>query len=526
MTFPSSGCQTCKARRIKVSDSQGLVKIADPQLECDEARPVCAKCKKSQRVCYRASNEQICSKIRNENPYASGQKKRPRGPRSSVEAQFPTPEIVRHPTLDDLKIQAVAYFMHDHLQPVDSTPGVLKPVSDYFLPLWTSGKGGPILDLAVSAMALAVFSRIKQHPIAAIEAGLNYQQLLQNAQVTIPTLNVENVDICLLAVFFMSRYEDAIHQPDNLMQILPFPKTLPSFSHHDGSLAILKAWKDKLSPCQPATDVIKLTRRAVIRSMLLRVKALPVWLHDGAFFGEHGLELEYDRINVRILGVRQELTSLLKYGTSSKFTSEELVSIAGKLNMEAKDIDEALQDWAALYSQHWSFQEDSSLSSHPWSTQDYCLQRSSDNLNPVCVAVWTQYCASRMLINSTRNKILNLKHPKLGDSAQEQCLECLSNIRIMANDLTYSLPSYFQRLKQLGHLEMFSDQDVININQYEDIKPYTVHTIIWPLTIASTIKDVDPTERSWFRAVLKQLGKVCGYGVLQYGDADQWLNLE
>ena len=173
--------------------------------------------------------------------------------------------------------------------------------------------------------------------------------------------------------FFMSRYENVVHHPSHLYQTIPFTTGLRSSSHHDGALAILKFWRDHLSYCQPVTDVIKHTRRAMIESALLRNLAMPEWMLDGTLFGEHGFELEYDRIVVQITNIRKRLSTLLKEKTSQQRASYELVSTVEELNKEARDIDKALQDWTAHFPSAWCYQRHT-LSN--WPTRDFYSQQS------------------------------------------------------------------------------------------------------------------------------------------------------
>ena len=239
-------------------------------MQCDGDRPICQKCRKSNRVCSGTSTGQIGSVVHIENTYASGQSKRPRGPRSNPAAHL-TSKLnldLRSPTID-LKSQAIAYYLHHHLRTMQDIPSISKSVSGDVLPIWTQKAEWPILDLAVSSLALAVFSRIRQHPPAAIEASKNYDRLLQMFQVNILSLDAQNVDAYLLAIFLMSRYEEAIHQSGHPNLRTTFNKSLRSFSHHDGALAILKLWSQQLNHSQPATNVIKHTRRGLIRSFLL-----------------------------------------------------------------------------------------------------------------------------------------------------------------------------------------------------------------------------------------------------------------
>ena len=485
---------------------------------------------KSKRVCLGMRAGQAESPIHIENSYASGETKRPRGPRSAPAVKFTgdLDVVLKHP-LVDLKTQATQYYLHHHLRTPDDAPNISKGLTDICLPIWMSKAECPILDLAVSSMALAVFSRTQQHPPAAIEASKKYHQLLRIAQVNILQLNEANIDACLLAIYFMSRYEDVVHHPSHLNLDTPFTTTCQSFSHHDGSLAMLKFWKDRLSHSQPATDVIKYTRRGMIKSALMRNLALPKWLTQGASFGEHGLELEYDCIVVQIASLRQRLSTLLDEIIGLQRTSfDDLSATAEELNIEASDIDKALQDWNEHFPSTWSYQRHTlSELQHPWPKEDFYSPMVYSYSNPAYAAAWNQYHTMRMLVNSTRLRILQISHPCSHNFAyHEQRLECLSQLNTMANDLASSVPFCLQRVNITDPRGSSNTrQNSITLNTNEDIKPYVAISIIWPLTIASSLADVDVKQQLWFRSELARLGRIGGFRVLECAETDRWLEL-
>lgn len=469
---------------------------------------------------------QAGSVVHCENSYASGQKKRPRGPR-------PTPIVeltgnvapIRQPTLVDLKTQAVTYYLHYHLQTPKDAPNIPTGVLDECLPVWMSEVDSPMLDLAVSTMALAIFSRMKHHPPAAIEASKQYHQLLQITQVKVISLNKGNIDACLLAIAFMGRYEEVIYQPGCLSLNTASVATMQSFSHHDGALATLKMWKVYLSHSLPVTNVIKHTRRGMIRSALIRNRALPEWMLDGTSFGEHSLELEYDRIVVRISDVRQRLFTLLVEETGQYRTSRGLNSATDELNKELQDLDKALQDWTAQFPSAWCHQRHALSEPHPWPIRDFYSPTVFSYSSPAHAAVCNRYYATRLLINSTRLKALNLSALGPDDFAAGQRLECLSHMMNMANDLASSVPFSLQRFKITESPRSCSQSKLIILNTDEDIKPYMANLIVWPLTIASSLGGVDAKQAMWFRSELSRLGKVVGVGVLECAESDQWLEL-
>lgn len=473
---------------------------------------------------------QADSPIHIENSYASGEKKRPRGPRSAPAAKLTGDlDVVLQRPLVDLKTKALQYYLHHHLHTPDDALNISKGLTDICLPVWMSKAECPILDLAVSSMALAVFSRTQQHPPASIEASKKYHQLLQIAQVDILHLNEANIDAYLLAIYFMSRYEDVVYRPNHLNLKTPFTKTCQSFSHHDGALAMLKFWKDRLSHSQPATDVIKHTRRGMIKSALMRNLAMPKWLTQGTSFGENGLELEYDRIIVQIASLRQRLSTLLKDNTGLQRTSsDDLAATAEDLNTEARDIDKALQDWNEHFPSTWSYQRHFlSEPQHPWPLEDFYSPMVYSYSSPAHAAAWNQYHTTRMLLNSTRLSILQISRPSSHNSAYyEQRLKCLSDLNTMADDLASTVPFCLQRFKAVDCPDSSTScQNPITLNTNEEIKPYVAISIIWPLTIASSLADVDVKQQLWFRSELARLGRIGGFRVLECAETDRWLEL-
>jgi len=507
------------------------MKVAELFIQCDETRPVCQRCAKSGRLCSGVRGGQTRSAIRIENPYASGQKKRPRGPRSNLTEELtPSPNTIQFRPVSDLKSQAIMYYLHFHMQTLKDATDISKGVSDDFLSVWMSRVSrveSPVLDLAVSSMALAVFSRTQHHPLAAIEASTNYHRLLKTAQKTILSLNERNVDTCLFAIFFMSRYEDAVHRPNPPNAKIPFSTRIRSFSHHDGALAVLKFWKERLSHSQPATDAIKHTRRSMISSALLRYLALPEWLLEGTSFGEHGLELEYDRIVLRLASVRQRLSVLLKEETTLRPTKYELSSTVFDLNKEARDIDEALKDWASHFPGAWCYERHMLPNPHAWPMRDFYSPMVHSYSSPAYAAVWAQYYATRMLAISTRLKILKLSQLDRDGSADEKHLECLSLMKTIADDLAANVPFYLRRfeVKTRESAELSSSSPLITLNMSDDIKPYVARLLIWPLSIASFVAEVDAEQALWFKSELARLGKILGYGIFQSLDTDQGLEL-
>ena len=455
-----------------------------------------------------------------ENTYASGERKRPRGPRPSTIAKALESKtainIVPRTSPADLKIQATMYFVRYHL------PAFWGGVFANFLPSWLPDNETPMLDLAFSSMALAVFSRTQQHPTAALQASLYYHQLLQLTRASIISLSKTNIDACLIAVFFMSRYEDVMYRP-NVERELPFPRTLRSFSHHDGAKVLLRIWKSRLSRNTSVTEVIKHTRRGTIRSALLRTLPIPGWMLEGSTFGEYGLELEYDRIIVRIANIRQRLAMLLR--VNRQLCTHEHTFLIQRLAEEGRDVDETLQRWALRISSDISCRQHTLSDPHPWPIRDFYAPTVYSYSSLKHSAMWTQYHATRMLILSTRLGILDLSGPN-SDESYAQHSEFMTSLNIAAKDLASSVPFCLNRFEVMNDFNPFTHESCITLNTKENIKPYMASLIIWPLSIASILSKVDIEPKTWFKSELARLGKVVGVGILESANTNHWLEIQ
>jgi hypothetical protein len=435
---------------------------------------------KFRRICLgTAAAKQACFSVYVENSFASGKTKRPRGPRSSLTMLRP---------YFDLQTRALAYYLQYHLQTLTDVPNISGGLSECVSAWKLSGRTYPVVDLALSSMALAVYSRTQQHPPAATEASLRYYRLLQIAQEQIAQTQIlavsePSIDACLLAAFLMGRYEGVTHHPghlDSKGSLL----SLPSWSHYDGVMAILKVWNDHLSH-NAAAIIIKHTRRQLIKFSLLRNLLLPEWILDGNRFGEHELEHDYDRIVVQMVNLCYKLRNLQQKNDLQPAKAEEL-------NNEARELDKALQGWIAQIPTIHSYHRHILTQSDPWPKAHFYSSVVYSYSNPGYAAVWVEYFAARMLINNTRLRVLELSHsPPLVDfTANEQRLECITTLKAMANSLASSIPFCLERVKA-SFPDSPSREVPVTFNAIEEIKPYLANWIVWPLTVASSLERID-----------------------------------
>lgn len=377
-----------------------------------------------------------------------------------------------------------------------------------------------MVDLALSTMALATWSRIHRDRSGAIQAASKYHCLLRVAQeqiarVGVSALDAGVIDRCLLGVLLMGRYEGATHSSRGVSPKDSFG-SLKSWSHHDGAMAILKIRRDNLSHV-PASLITKYSRKGLIKSSLLRNLRLPDWMLDGTNFGEYDLELDFDRIMGPIVNLRHTFTTLLQQHALH-------ITEVQELNEKARQLDEALQYWVAQFPSTWSYQQCTLSSSGPWPKMHIYSSTVYSYSKLGHAAVWSEYFAARMLINSLRLKILESIRPTVLTDVlyEEQRQECIIHLKAMADSLLCTIPFCLERFEVVDSPNPAIPQDTIMPNKDEDIKPYLANIVIWPLTIASSLTGLDASQRLWFRSELASLGRVTGVGILECAETQQW----
>jgi len=444
------------------------------RIQCDEAKPNCQNCEKSQRICLDANAvKQTNFSIHIENDFASGKSKRPRGPRS----------VLSIPHLqDDLKTRALTFYLNTHTQPLADYPGAPGCLSGSVSFWKLSGRSSRMVDLGLSAVALVVYSRTHQQPAAAEEGDRTYFRLLQIMQSRIGDLsNIEDFDAWLLTIRLMGRYEGANHGPTDVESAELFNQ-LRNWAHHDGAQVILKLWNE--NPRRgTATYIINQARRGLIRTSFLRGIPLLCWMLDGSRFGEKDLDLHYDRVEVQLANLRYATTIL------EQDDSPEPAKI-DDLNKQAEKLDQALQDWILQIPSKQSYKVHSVQDEDPRSRTHFYSPIVCSFSKPEYAAAWLQYFSTRMLIISTRLRIFSSQQNHLNDTYKKQKQDCNAILKIMAESLASTVPFVLGRF----NIEDPSQAPIL-VSEKEEIKPCHAMMVIWPLSVASGLKGMDKKQQ-------------------------------
>ena len=420
----------------------------------------------------------------------------------------------------DLETKATAYYLQYHLRTLDDIPNFTAGLAECVNAWRISERSDSMVNLALSCMALAVYAQTQRQPLAATEASERYYRLLPVVQKRLneigrPPVQDVDVDACLLAVFLLGRHSSATHDPSEPIP-KDSPKWLQGWSHRDGSMALLKLWHDNRSD-QPASPIVKQTRRGLIRASLLRDLPLPGWFAAGETFGEHGVELEYDRIIVRIVNLHARFASLQQEGDP---TTPQLELV----NAEAQNLDEVLQKWAARLPEQCSPTQHILKELQGPPQPHFYSQKVNTYAKLGHAALWSQYFAARMLLNSKLVRVLSLSRPDrpfLVFTYARQHQVCIANLKEMGENLAANVPFSLERVKVASHNSP-SSQTSITLDTHEDIKPYLADLVIWPLSIAKCVEGFDDRLRQWFRSELGAVGEIIGDGIIQRAATDNW----
>ncbi|KAL8951177.1 MAG: hypothetical protein Q9222_002837 [Ikaeria aurantiellina] len=372
-------------------------------------------------------------------------------------------------------------------------------------------------------MALAVYARTQQRSSAAVEASTQYQRLLQITQEEIMRTGVLKVeetflDACLLVISLMNRYEGAVYSPDST-KTKPLITSLQSWSHHDGAIAILRIWYEKLSH-RPATLTVKQTRRNLVKCSLLRNLRLPRWMVDGSRFGERGSELDYDRVISQTVDLHFECTTLQQELHPAIVEAERLI-------MQIQKLDTALQGWITQISKGESYQRHVLTLDGPWPKKLLFSPTVYEFPNPGHAALWSQFFATRLLLDGLRLKIsMSIRKGSATSSTYEQQRQAwIDRLNTTAEHLASSVPYCLERFQVKRKPSSPSSESRITFNMNEVINPCLANLVVWPLTIASSLRELDIRLQLWFRSQLSSLGKIVGEGILECAESDQWVIL-
>jgi len=372
-----------------------------------------------------------------------------------------------------------------------------------------------MVDLALAAVALVVYSRTQQQPAAAAEGAQIYYQLLRMLQDRIGDLScIEDFDAWLLATALMGRYEGATHGPGDFDSADPFNQ-VRNWAHQDGAQAVLKVWYDR-SKSGPASYIVNQTRRGLMRTSLLRNIPLPDWMLDGSKFGEKDMDLQYDRVAIQLVNLRAA-TARLEEGNGPHSGRID------ELDAQVQELGRALQDWVGRIPKKCSYERHIVLGEGPWPRTHFYSRTVYTFARPGYATAWLEYFSTRMLIISTRLRIVTSGHPGLSKDAHEQQIrDGHAQLRTIANDLASAIPFVLGKVKS-QFTATDPKQTTVLVNEWAKPDPCQAIMLIWSLSIGAGLGGVDVEQQQWFRSELAGLGRLLGDGIIESAESENWI---
>lgn len=521
MPFPSRGCRTCRQRHLK----------------CDEIRPICGQCKRAARICLGFETGRDSLPFRSENAFASGVARRPRQhtanesrkPSSPLENAAPSSDSMAlgqiqrapDPSLDDL---ARNYYVHNHMFAAEDLPTTIQSWLETNIMRQQDATSESLLDIAVSAVSLAIFGRTKSSKDALALGRQKYVQALSKTKSAVENLNEATTDPFLLTVMMLSFYEHAVSD------YIPEFFLAQSFRHMNGAMTILHLRKTQQ---QTNTLLDTLVRHLIIKQAVLHAVALPEWIWNGAKFGEDGVRLGLDACMVRLALMRTHLQEIWRDAKTTKLL--DLQAELQKVIVEALEIDKELARWAATLPREWIYTtqgESSTIRDSPTieeQTPERLQYGSTISLYPNFeqAAMWNRYRGSRVVIGCILQKALAYTDlPNLDETGNEQKHPSLSPRKIQeemqgfVDDICASVPYHFDVMGVNSDLPRHGKP------RLETIGARRAFLLSWPLTISMAATGIPAHQRKWIRCRILDIGKITGSGAHELiANMDQNINL-
>ncbi|CAG8954325.1 hypothetical protein HYFRA_00005948 [Hymenoscyphus fraxineus] len=513
MTFPSKGCRTCKQRRVK----------------CDETRPTCNRCQKAKIVCQRPEEDSKYIFL-SENEYAVSERKRPRGPNVNTPSNFTstkwqelsnTPDYAsiqvmkrRSPEISpplqvSLADQALTYYSNFWVEAPRYLPEIAESHLKYITPIVCYSQPDSILSLAISAVSHATFSRARKLHDALAVASKKYSKALLNMNLALTNATEAKHDDVIIAIMLLSFYENCVVDKNSQAASSEGIQVTGarSFAHHDGAMAVLKLRRRQDNCTKPSSDVDKLVRRQLIRSLLLRSLPIPAWLRNGEEYGESGFALALDKYMVEAAELRYQSSTQYSSELSKPGSGSEQVRLHGLLE-RAQNLDFALMIWAGNLPIEYSYSNRTVQVSEHVQTDEKIFDETVHIYQTVAhAAIWNRYRAIRLTVNDIILKTITSITWSFGLAIDQA--DTKSVIQFLTDDMCASIP-YMLKLIDI-HETTATPRPTSEIS----VKATTAFLLAWPLAMTTMLSRIPGRHLRYLKSRLLDVSEIANDGVLE-----------
>ncbi|OJD24888.1 hypothetical protein ACJ73_03743 [Blastomyces percursus] len=541
MPFPSHGCRTCKRRRVK----------------CDETRPICNRCRKANITCDNVEDSNFI--FLNENEFAVGRRKRPRGPNVSagvgsraegdVQSSSPSEKIVDSPSISSdtagqalqrrhseprssvsqtletpIAEQALNYYYRNYLEMEHLLPDIADSHLKYVAASRCFTEPDSILSLAIFAVSHATFGRARRSHASLAAGCKQYSKALGKTNLSLRDPNHATDDDVLLAIMLLSFYENSVtdrrSSPASSHAIQAWASR--SFAHHDGALAVLKLRRQRQNRTGAALVLDKLVRRQLMRSLLLRSLPLPSWLEDGFEYGEYGFALGLDTCLANVAKIRHRAKTLFadfaNNSLSERRDKEKGKALLHSFLGETYALDGTLVSWTEhLPLENWYTTH--KVKDHGQAEIHSRVFSSTVHIYPTVghAGMWNRYRALRLAVHDTILQALSILDGLVGsDGTTEPLVEAVKvTTEHLSADICASVP-YMLGLVETGCA--IADDVLIAdppASTKRTAKATTAGLLCWPLATAAMVSGIPEKHEQYLKSCLLEVSEIVDDGVLE-----------
>ncbi|RDW84328.1 hypothetical protein BP6252_01918 [Coleophoma cylindrospora] len=502
------GCATCMKRRVK----------------CDGAHPNCGQCQQTNRICFPVLQRNpkftfVAEKLMQKSHVPTPQKKT-----KSAQNYAAAREMIPSALTIPLEDQAMAYYFDHYVMPPTEVIEAARGCDSYLSLMWKRSQRESAICQAILATSYNAFAKARRNHAASRTSRLMYAQAISIIQKSLLDPVGSCSDETLLAIMVLGMYELTNWHPYeneqgglNRQHQVSRHKT-QCICHMDGATAVLKTRRQHGPLNERSLGLDKLVRRQILKIKLHRGTGIPVWLKDGASFGETGFSLILDGWMVRISQIQQEMqrftpTMNISILNSEYFTTSELKDLLE----QAMIIDNEMYLWTARLTPEWSYQTyTTGCESLPASSYDGVMHAYSSLGHAV---IWNIYRSIRITLNGTVITILRQLETYYEHEVQSSVEFAINTIRDLIGDICASIP-FFTGEGRDSHKGGGSSSIVVEVQteRREMVKASEMAYLSAPLcTIIEhfAVSGTSYLQQQWIRSRLSDVGHATSYAILE-----------
>lgn len=541
---PSTGCQTCRSRRIKVWRGMMHRALAFCRAEgssfanatigqCDEARPVCAQCAKSNRVCsgYR---DEVDLLFRNENKVTEIRAQRSAAARSTESGgkSMKKPQL-RPVSSSYCNAAANLHSWRARNASSSSSPRVLPENAEqhalchfftnyvpttrhpestflgYLLPVWREAGSESALSAATSTVALMGLGYAPERNQLIHKARQNYSMAISKLNAAISNPVEARRDETLLSVLLFSLYQKMVGTPESLITWT---------KHTDGAVALVKLRGKDISHSPISLQLFLAVRAQMIINQTSKCEPIPpLSISTGDWTDLPPSESESENAANRLGVMAVEIPNYrsVAYSLLSGPRNEVTKAKVAELLEDAMSFDIQLASWpSTVTGDQWLYKPFNPLEQDPDDPEIFYHGSVHEYPNIWVCSVWNDYRLARIFILAI---VLNCTEWLVSPLSRTQTSAykyATTNLRKMVDEISASVPfALGHQLPNVDGVKVISMLNTQNSKVTTDQASSILggYSLMWPLFVASNVPCAPESQRRWLRRRQTHIAKGYDY---------------